>query len=168
MTNQKTRQIHVGNIAIGGGAPIVVQSMTNTDTRDAEATLAQIRALAQAGCEVVRCAVPDAEAARALETICGQSPIPVVADIRFDYRLALDSIAAGVHKIRLNPGNIGSDDRVKAVVQAGTCQKYFHSHRCQFRLGGKAYFGKVWRTDSGGACGKCALSCVAFGKIRFL
>lgn len=118
MTNQKTRQIHVENIAIGGGAPIVVQSMTNTDTRDAEATLAQIRALAQAGCEVVRCAVPDAEAARALETICGQSPIPVVADIHFDYRLALDSIAAGVHKIRLNPGNIGSDDRVKAVVQA--------------------------------------------------
>ncbi len=118
MLNEKTRQIQVGGTVIGGGAPVVLQSMTNTDTRDAEATLAQIRALAQAGCEVVRCAVPDAEAARALETICGQSPIPVVADIHFDYRLALDSIAAGVHKIRLNPGNIGSDDRVKAVVQA--------------------------------------------------
>lgn len=118
MTNQKTRQIRVGDTVIGGGAPVVVQSMTNTDTRDAEATLVQIRALAKAGCEVVRCAVPDAEAARALETICGESPIPVVADIHFDYRLALDSIAAGVHKIRLNPGNIGADDRVKAVVQA--------------------------------------------------
>lgn len=118
MTAKETRQIRVGKTLIGGGAPVVVQSMTNTDTRDAEATLAQINALAQAGCEVVRCAVPDAEAARALEIICGRSPIPVVADIHFDYKLALDSIAAGVHKIRLNPGNIGSDDRVKAVVQS--------------------------------------------------
>ena len=105
MTNQKTRQIHVGNVAIGGGAPIVVQSMTNTDTRDAQATLTQIRALAQAGCEVVRCAVPP-EAARALENHLPamHRPIPVVADIHFDYRLALDSIAAGVHKIRHKPG----------------------------------------------------------------
>lgn len=115
---QKTRQIHVGPVAVGGGAKIAVQSMTNTDTRDAVATLAQIRALADAGCEIVRCAVPDMDAARALADICEGSPIPVVADIHFDYRLAIESIAAGVHKIRLNPGNIGSDDRVKAVVQA--------------------------------------------------
>lgn len=115
---QKTRQIHVGPVAVGGGAKIAVQSMTNTDTRDAAATLAQIRALADAGCEIVRCAVPDMDAARALADICEGSPIPVVADIHFDYRLAIESIAAGVHKIRLNPGNIGSDDRVKAVVQA--------------------------------------------------
>ena len=114
----KTRQIMVGSVPVGGGAPIAVQSMTNTDTRDAQATLAQIRALADAGCDIVRCAVPDLEAAHALEKICADSPLPVVADIHFDYKLALASIAAGVQKIRLNPGNIGSDDRVHEVVKA--------------------------------------------------
>ena len=106
------------DVLIGGGAPIAIQSMTNTDTRDAKATLAQIRALADAGCDIVRCAVPDAQAAEALRDICAGSPIPVVADIHFDYRLALASIEAGVDKIRLNPGNIGGADRVHAVVQA--------------------------------------------------
>lgn len=114
----KTRQIQVGRVAVGGGAPVSIQSMTNTDTRDIQATLVQIHALADAGCDIVRCAVPDMEAAHALATICEKSPLPVVADIHFDYRLALESIAAGVDKIRLNPGNIGSDDRVKAVVKA--------------------------------------------------
>lgn len=113
-----TKQIKVGGVAIGGGAGIAIQSMTNTDTRDAEATLGQIRALADAGCNIVRCAVPDAAAARALEAICAGSPLPVVADIHFDHQLALASIAAGVHKVRINPGNIGGDDRVKAVVTA--------------------------------------------------
>ena len=113
-----TRQIHVGGVTIGGGAPVVIQSMTNTDTRDPQATLAQIDALAKAGCQVVRCAVPDMQAAHALGEICEKSPLPVVADIHFDYKLALESIAAGVHKIRINPGNIGEDSRVKAVVQA--------------------------------------------------
>lgn len=83
---EKTRQISVGSVQVGGGAPVSVQSMTNTDTRDAQATLEQIRALAAAGCDIVRCAVPDQTAARALEVICEQSPIPVVADIHFDYR----------------------------------------------------------------------------------
>ena len=115
-----TKQIQVGSVAIGGGAPIVIQSMTNTDTRDAAATLRQIDALAQAGCAVVRCAVPDKEAAHALGEICEKSPIPVVADIHFDYRLALESMAAGVHKVRINPGNIGADDRVRAVVNEAT------------------------------------------------
>ena len=113
-----TKQIQIGSVPIGGGAPIAVQSMTNTDTRDAAATLVQIDALAAAGCQIVRCAVPDMEAAHALGEICEKSPIPVVADIHFDYKLALEAIAAGVHKIRLNPGNIGSDDKVKAVVDA--------------------------------------------------
>ena len=113
-----TTQIQIGSVPIGGGAPIAVQSMTNTDTRDAAATLVQIDALAAAGCQIVRCAVPDMEAAHALGEICEKSPIPVVADIHFDYKLALEAIAAGVHKIRLNPGNIGSDDKVKAVVDA--------------------------------------------------
>ena len=115
---KQTKQIRLRDVRIGGGAPVSVQSMTNTDTRDAQATLAQIRALAEAGCDVVRCAVPDAQAAEALKAICAASPIPVVADIHFDYRLALASIEAGVDKIRLNPGNIGGADRVHAVVQA--------------------------------------------------
>ena len=115
---KQTKQIRVRDVLIGGGAPIAIQSMTNTDTRDAKATLAQIRALADAGCDIVRCAVPDAQAAEALRDICAGSPIPVVADIHFDYRLALASIEAGVDKIRLNPGNIGGADRVHAVVQA--------------------------------------------------
>lgn len=114
----KTKQIKVGNVLIGGGAPIVIQSMTNTDTRDAKATLKQINELYDAGCQIARCAVPDMTAAHALGEICEKSPIPVVADIHFDYRLALESIAAGVQKVRINPGNIGSDDRVKAVVDA--------------------------------------------------
>ena len=114
----KTKQIKVGNVLIGGGASIVIQSMTNTDTRDAKATLKQINELYYAGCQIARCAVPDMTAAHALGEICEKSPIPVVADIHFDYRLALESIAAGVQKVRINPGNIGSDDRVKAVVDA--------------------------------------------------
>lgn len=118
-----TKQILVRDVPIGGGAPIAVQSMTNTDTRDAQATLAQIRALAEAGCHIVRCAVPDLQAADTLKTICAQSPLPVVADIHFDYRLALASIEAGVDKIRLNPGNIGGTDRVQAVVAAAKARK---------------------------------------------
>lgn len=111
-----TKQIQVGRVPVGGGAPIAVQSMTNTDTRDAAATLRQIGALAEAGCDIVRCAVPDLEAARALGEICERSPLPVVADIHFDYKLALESLAAGVHKVRINPGNIGADERVRAVA----------------------------------------------------
>lgn len=120
---KQTKQIMVRDVPIGGGAPIAVQSMTNTDTRDAKATLAQIHALAEAGCDIVRCAVPDAQAAEALKEICAKSPIPVVADIHFDCRLALASIEAGVDKIRLNPGNIGGADRVHAVVQAAKERK---------------------------------------------
>ncbi len=112
------KQIKVRAVKIGGGAAIPVQSMTNTDTRDAQKTLEQINALYEAGCDIVRCAVPDNEAAEALEKICKKSPIPVVADIHFDYRLALASIEAGADKIRLNPGNIGGADRVQKVVEA--------------------------------------------------
>lgn len=113
-----TKAIDVKNVQIGGGAPVVVQSMTNTDTRDAEATLKQINDLYLAGCQIVRCTVPDKAAADALREICQYSPIPVVADIHFDYRLALAAVEAGINKIRINPGNIGSDDRVKAVAEA--------------------------------------------------
>ena len=112
------RQLLVGKVRIGGGAPVTVQSMTNTDTADAEATLRQIRALYAAGCDIVRCAVPNEAAADALREIVQGSPVPVVADIHFDYRLALAAAKAGVHKIRINPGNIGGADNVKRVAQA--------------------------------------------------
>lgn len=115
---KNTRQVQVGNLKIGGDAPITVQSMTNTDTKDVQSTLAQIEALSVAGCEIVRLAVVDQEAANALSSIVKHSPIPVVADIHFDYRLALTALEAGVHKLRLNPGNIGSENRVQAVVHA--------------------------------------------------
>lgn len=113
-----TKQIHVGGVAVGGGAPVSIQSMTNTRTSDVEATLTQIRALASAGCEIVRVAVPDMEAARAVAKIKEHSPLPVVVDIHFDYKLALEAIAAGADKVRINPGNIGGEDRVKAVADA--------------------------------------------------
>lgn len=118
MTPRKTRKINVGPVAIGGGAPVSLQSMTNTCTADPVATLAQIRELANAGCDIVRCAVPDRAALHTLPEILAGSPIPVIADIHFDYRLALGAIKAGVHGIRINPGNIGSPDRVRAVAEA--------------------------------------------------
>ena len=118
MERRKTRQIQVGSVKIGGGAPVSVQSMTNTKTQNAQATLAQIRRLADLGCDIIRCAVPDQEAALALKDITAGSPIPVIADIHFDYRLALQAIESGVDGLRLNPGNIGGPDKVRAVVEA--------------------------------------------------
>src|ERR671925_1586120 len=112
------RQIDVGGVAIGGGAPVVVQSMTLTPTRDVEATVGQIAALASAGCELVRCAVPKTEDADALRTIVRLSPIPVIADIHFNASLALKAIDAGVAAVRINPGNIGGPERVVEVVRA--------------------------------------------------
>ena len=111
-------QISVGGVAIGGGAPVVVQSMTLTPTRDVEATTAQIAALASAGCEIVRCAVPKTEDAEALKRIVRFSPIPVIADIHFNASLALKAIDAGVAAVRINPGNIGGPDKVELVVDA--------------------------------------------------
>lgn len=118
MNRKKTRKVKVGNIYIGGDSKVSVQSMTNTDTRDVEATVAQIKALEEAGCEIVRCAVPDMEAAEAIKDIVKLVNIPVVADIHFDYRLALRVAENGISAIRINPGNIGSKDRVEAVVKA--------------------------------------------------
>ena len=111
-----TRQIKVGNVPIGGGADVVIQSMLNTKTTDVEASLAQIRALAAAGCQVARLAVPNMEAARGFAEICRESVLPLVADIHFDYKLAIAAAEGGASKIRINPGNIGGEDRVKAVV----------------------------------------------------
>jgi (E)-4-hydroxy-3-methylbut-2-enyl-diphosphate synthase len=113
-----TRPVLVGAVPIGGGAPISVQSMTNTDTRDAEATLAQIARLAEVGCEIVRVAIPRADAIDGFAEICAASPLPVVADIHFDHTLAIEAARRGAAKLRINPGNIGSLDRVDAVIEA--------------------------------------------------
>lgn len=118
MNRKDTRKVMVGNVEVGGGSKVTLQSMTNTDTRDAEKTLAQIKQLADAGCDIIRCAVPDMEAVKAIETIVKGSPIPVVADIHFDYKLALECIKNGISAVRINPGNIGSEERIKAVVDA--------------------------------------------------
>ena len=111
-----TRQILVGGVPIGGGAPVVIQSMLNTKTTDVEGSLAQIRQLASAGCQIARLAVPNMEAAQTFGQICKESPLPLVADIHFDYKLAIAAAEGGAAKIRINPGNIGGEDRVKAVV----------------------------------------------------
>ena len=116
MRRDDTKVIHIGNVAIGGGNPIAIQSMTNTRTEDVEATVAQILALEKVGCEIIRCAVPTMEAAEALREIKKRIHIPLVADIHFDYRLAIAAIENGADKIRINPGNIGDISRVKAVV----------------------------------------------------
>ena len=113
-----TRQILVGGVPIGGGAPVVIQSMLNTKTTDVEDCLAQIRALKAAGCQIARLAVPNMEAARAFAKICEGSELPLVADIHFDYKLAIAAAEGGAAKIRINPGNIGGEDRVEAVVRA--------------------------------------------------
>ncbi|MBO6202260.1 MAG: flavodoxin-dependent (E)-4-hydroxy-3-methylbut-2-enyl-diphosphate synthase [Selenomonas sp.] len=115
---KNTRQIHIGNVAIGGGAPISVQSMCNTKTTDTKATVAQIKALQNAGCDIVRVAVPDMEAAQNLGNIIKEINIPLVADIHFDYKLALEAIKQGISALRLNPGNIGGEEKVRAVVKA--------------------------------------------------
>jgi (E)-4-hydroxy-3-methylbut-2-enyl-diphosphate synthase len=112
------RQVMVGDVPVGGGALIAVQSMTNTDTRDAEATLSQIRSLAAYGCEIARVAVPDTAAVEALSVITAASPLPVVADIHFKADLAIAAVAAGAHGLRINPGNIGSRERVAGVLNA--------------------------------------------------
>ena len=116
-TRNNTKQIQIGNVRIGGGLPILIQSMTNTKTEDVTATVRQIRELEDAGCDIIRCAVPTMEAANALSEIKKQIHIPLVADIHFDYRLAIAAIENGADKIRINPGNIGADDRLLKVIE---------------------------------------------------
>jgi len=118
MERRQSKAIKIGDVTVGGGAPVVVQSMTKVDTRDAEATTCQIKELEEYGCEIIRIGVPDNEAADSIPKILKSISIPLVADIHFDYRLALKVIEYGVHGLRLNPGNIGEPDKVKAVVKA--------------------------------------------------
>lgn len=115
-SRKKTREVNIGGVKIGGDNPIAIQSMCNTDTRNVEETVKQIKELENAGCEIIRVAVPDMQAAEAIKDIKRQIDIPLVADIHFDYRLALKAIDGGIDKIRINPGNIGSEDRVKQVA----------------------------------------------------
>ena len=130
MSNRRpTKQISVGDVLVGGDAPITVQSMTKTDTRDVAATVEQIRGLEEAGCEIVRCAVPDMEAAGALSAIVAQVKIPVVADIHFHHELALEALRSGVHCLRLNPGNIRNRGKVESVVREA------RSRRVPIRIG---------------------------------
>lgn len=129
MQRKITRQVNVGSLKIGGNAPVSVQSMTNTDTRDVSATVNQINQLVEAGCDLVRLAVINDEAAQALGKIVKEVQVPLVADIHFDYRLALTAIEQGVSKLRINPGNIGSKDKVEAVVKAA------QDHQVPIRIG---------------------------------
>ena len=124
-----TRQIHLGGVAIGGGAPIAVQSMTNTQTSDVEATTAQIQQLEQAGCELIRVAVPDPESAKAIEALRVRTTVPLIADIHFDARLAVAAMERGAQGIRINPGNLGSPDKLARVVDAAK------AHRVPIRVG---------------------------------
>ena len=157
-----TKQIMVGGVPIGGGAPVTIQSMTNTRTDDVEATLHQIRTLAAAGCEIIRVAVPDMAAAKAVGKIKEESPIPVVVDIHFDYKLALEAIAAGADKVRINPGNIGGADHVKAVAQV--CAR----RGVPIRIGvNGGSLEKPLLAKYGGVCPEAMVES-AFGHIRLL
>ena len=120
---RESKAVKVRNIQIGGGAPVVVQSMTKTDTTDVDGTVRQIEEMVVAGCEVVRIAVPDKDAAAAMKEIRKRTDVPIVADIHFHYKLALMALEAGIDKLRINPGNIGSIDRVREVVRAAEAQR---------------------------------------------
>ena len=116
-TREQTKTVAIGDRIIGGGNPILIQSMTNTRTEDVAATVAQIKELTRAGCEIIRCTVPTLEAAQAIREIKKQITIPLVADIHFDYKMAIAAMENGADKIRINPGNIGSEEKVRAVVE---------------------------------------------------
>ncbi len=126
---RKSRRIHVGSVPVGGDAPITVQTMTNTDGTDVRATLAQIEACAEAGADIVRVSAPDEATTRALREICRESPVPIVADIHFHYKRAIEAAEAGAACLRINPGNIGSHDRVREVIRAA------RDHGCSIRIG---------------------------------
>ena len=131
MYRDHTKEVQIGNVTIGGGNPIRIQSMTNTKTEDVEATVAQILALEKAGCEIIRCAVPNMDAAKAIGEIKKQIHIPLVADIHFDYKLAIAAIENGADKIRINPGNIGDEQRVRAVVEKAKRVRCSNSCWCE-------------------------------------
>ena len=139
-----TKTVNVGGLALGGGNPVLVQSMTNTDTRDAEATLAQICALHDAGCDIVRVSVYDEECAEAVKILTAKSPVPLVADIHFDYKLAIRSAENGIAKLRINPGNIGGGAGTGGLREGAP---YSDPDRGEQRVGRKGTAGEVRRAD---------------------
>ena len=155
MYRDHTKEVQIGNVTIGGGNPIRIQSMTNTKTEDVEATVAQILALEKAGCEIIRCAVPNMDAAKAIGEIKKQIHIPLVADIHFDYKLAIAAIENGADKIRINPGNIGDEQRVRAVVEKA--KEYGVPIRVGVNSGSleKHLVEKYHRGDCRGTCREC-------------
>ena len=148
-----TREVRIGNRVIGGGNPVLIQSMTNTKTEDVQATVAQIKRLTAAGCEIIRCAVPTMEAAKALGEIKRQIEIPLVADIHFDYKLAIAAMENGADKIRINPGNIGSKERIRS--RCGKREKYSNPGGCQQRFFRKRTGGKISWCNSRRISGEC-------------
>ena len=145
MNRNETRKIMVGNVQIGGQNKVVIQSMCNTKTKDVDETVKQILELEKAGCEIIRVACLDMEDAKAIKQIKERINIPIVADIHFDYKIALQAIESGVDKVRINPGNIGSKDRVKAVVDK--CKENSNQNRCKRRFIGKGLIRKIWETN---------------------
>ena len=126
---RKSRQIHVGNVPIGGDAPIAVQTMTNTLTTDVAATISQVQAAPEAGADIVRVSVPDQDSSKALKEIVKESPVPIVADIHFHYKRGIEAAEAGAACLRINPGNIGSEERVREVIKAA------RDNNCSMRIG---------------------------------
>jgi len=158
---RNSRQVKVGNVLIGGGAPITIQSMTNTDTKDVDASLKQINSLYEAGCEIVRLAILDVDAAKAFGEIKKKSPVPLVADIHFDYKLALAAIEAGADKVRINPGNIGSYENVKAVLDKAK------EYKIPIRIGvNSGSLEKDLITKYNGVCAK-ALAESAYNAVQY-
>ena len=157
-----TREVQIGKLKLGGGNPVLVQSMTNTDTRDTEATLAQIQALHDAGCDLVRVSVYDEACAEAVKTLTDRSPVPLVADIHFDYQLAIRSAENGIAKLRINPGNIGREDRVRMVAD---CAK---AHHIPIRIGvNSGSVEKELLAKYGGPTAECLVES-ALGHARIL
>ena len=156
MYRDKTKVIHIGNRVIGGGNPILIQSMTNTKTDDVAATVAQIKRLTEAGCDIIRCTVPDMEAAQAIAQIRKEISIPLVADIHFDYKKAIAAMENGAYKIRINPGNIGSREKVAEVVKVAKERKHTDQGWCEQRFAGKGLGREIQRCHCGGNCGECA------------
>ena len=151
-----TKKLMVGKVAVGGGAPVSIQSMCNTKTDDVAATVAQIHALEDAGCEIIRVAVPDEDAAKAVDKIKEQIAIPLIADIHFNYKLALMCAERGIDALRINPGNIGGEEK-----------EYPHPHRRQRRLFGKGAAGQVRRRHGGSPGRERHGPCPAAEPVRF-
>lgn len=162
ITRKQTRQLFVGAIPVGGNAPISVQSMTNTKTTDVQATITQINGLAASGCDIVRIAIPDIEAARAISQIKAKVSVPLIADIHFDYRLALEAIARGINGLRINPGNIGGTEKVIAVVEAAK------EHHIPIRIGVNAGSLEQAIREKYGSASPEAMVESALGHIRIL